>query len=64
MSTWDDADVRYKPQLRERIEDGWGVWDKADQRWVDHRRLTEKDAIKQANRANDSEAAAEDATWD
>jgi hypothetical protein len=64
VSTWDDADVRYKPKLRDDIGDGWGVWDKASQRFVNHRKLTERDAVKQATKANDSEAVAEEATWD
>lgn len=62
-SVFDDSDAMYRPKEREDVDGGWGVWDKAAERWVDHRRLTEVQAIRQAMRANDANDAAENATW-
>lgn len=62
MSIWDDSDAMYRP--KRRPGGAWGVWDKAAERFVDgYGDLTQRAAERAAMRANDSNSAAEDATW-
>lgn len=62
--TWDDADVLYMPKRRRDVTGGWGVWNKAERRFVTDDELTYGQAMREADRSNAANWAAEDATWD